>query len=903
MTRRVNSNLAALLVAASTDDETWSNAFKSAMGPTRRIVCKRVSDGDAFQDTVYDTGTTFRDVALTGEMIVTQGLITSFGVAGNTTVATSANLLTGTSILRIEGNGNWVEGTLGLTPEAQVALGVLPENVKTYDFVFSVQPTANNGFGLNANFSLFRSGASPGGGSDRNMPYRVVLEDWSTGVAGTQQTIFFDNPQQDIVWQDAQLFAQTGPIPYCQSRDAFLHGDGGYRMELGIHRFRLPNSCNDEADEPVWQMLIAMTPKERSGWQYPEMTGFSGSADSTILKPCKIYVYKSNGELWHTFQMQRDNLPLNDPSMQQTRNATARWRPFINCAQMLYHCSHRLKESSDARKYYGGTVARYWHRPKICKSHGASNGTIAAFRTAGLQYNGYLHLLAMPKWSCNTSTTDYNADPKTDPNFPWTSSSNNPSGNETDGAKYPTHAVGWAYEYGACNTGHDFRHGPGGRRFERFAIPSQLAYYMTDPQGARVQGNVPWREIWDNYAAGFFNLSYHHVRNAKTLEMIPVSEAGYGQWGHWQGFYNYSYVPPTSTAKWINLHGLSNGEPWRPADYDMDGLLRYSGYTTDALHCYQTPGWHTTHFNSAAHAVSQKLRWFAMVMSWNKSGGHPSSNIYGATVASNQLFQRTMAWRFLQMAFVWKTAADHPLLVSRAEIEEIARLHLENIYNNVVVPTTDVNHPQYNHIFHQGLRNLGYPIEEIKSSTHHRYGTIDDDKKMYLIGVLGIMRTMGCFDRWRELSQKCADALDWIVSCYIKSGPERMVSTRLRSECRYVTQASLLDVPLVMPQNWAEVDLNMQPQDGSDMVRNGDGSQYVNLDTRIRERWLYQHLVQQCCYIIRDQFSDYNNPYAVQACEMSDEMEEFIHGKVTTVGSYEYNDRYIAAGPIVTINT
>lgn len=901
MTRRVNSNLAALLVAASTDDETWSNAFKSAMGPTRRIVCKRVSDGDAFQDTVYDTGTTFRDVALTGEMVITQGMITSFGSTGTSAISVPADLLSGKAVLRIEGNGNWVEGTIGLTQEAQLALGVSPANLKSYDFTLNAQPTSSNGLGINSDFSLLRAGSPLVNPDARTMPYRVVLEDWSTGSAGAQQTIFFDNPQQSIVWEDAQLAAQTGAVPYCQSSDSFIHGAGGYRLELGIHRFRLPNSCNDEKDEPVWQMLIAMTPSQRTSWQYPEMTGFAPAEDSTVLKPCKIYVYTATGDLWHIFQMQRDGIPLNDPSMEQTRNLTARWRPFINTAQMLYHCSHRLKESSDARKYYGGTVATNWMRPKQGKGHTASNASIASFGTAGNQVNGYLHLLVMPKWSCNSSDADWNADPKTDPNFPWTSSSNNQTGNTTDGAKYPTHAVGWAYEYGAANTGHDFRHGPGGQRFDRFSIPSQLAYYMTDPQGARVQGSVPWREIWDNFAAGFFNLAYHHVKNAKTMEMIPTEEAGYGLWGHWQGFYNYSYVPPSTTSRWINLHGLSNGEQWRPADYDMDGQLRYAGYTTDALHAYQVPGWHTTHFNSAAHAVSQKLRWFAMVMSWNKSNGSPSANMYSPFSTSNQLFQRTMAWRFLQMAFVWKTAANHPLLVSRAEIEEIWRLHLESVYNNVVVPCTDPAHANYNHPLYQGLRNLGFPVERVEETTQHYYRIIDDDKKFYLICTLALMKTMGCFDRLRQINTKCAAALDWIIGCYGISGPVRMVQTKARSENRYITQGFPLNTTLTMPANWAEVALNMQPQDTSDMVRNADGSDYFTANNS-RERWQYQHLLQQCCYILRDQFPEYNLPMVTEACAMSDEYEDFVRSKVD-IGGRDYNLRYIAAGPLVVDNT
>lgn len=116
-----NTEFAALLNAA-TSKAAWGAAFEAGLGATRRVVCKK-------------DGTTFRDCALTGAMTYAAGTFTHIGYVSGTTTATAADLSSGTCTLHIEGNGNWVQGTLGLSASGR-------------DFIISANPTTTNGLGF-----------------------------------------------------------------------------------------------------------------------------------------------------------------------------------------------------------------------------------------------------------------------------------------------------------------------------------------------------------------------------------------------------------------------------------------------------------------------------------------------------------------------------------------------------------------------------------------------------------------------------------------------------------------------------------------------------------------------------------------------------------------------------------
>lgn len=126
---------------------------------------------------VYASGTVFRNAALTGDMTITNGLITNYGYTSDLTVSLAADLATGKSVMRIEGNGNWIEGTLGLTGSG-------------CDFILPSNPTATNGFSL-GNITITANAVPVGGieglviqfGATGAMQTLTVAEQVYTGMA------------------------------------------------------------------------------------------------------------------------------------------------------------------------------------------------------------------------------------------------------------------------------------------------------------------------------------------------------------------------------------------------------------------------------------------------------------------------------------------------------------------------------------------------------------------------------------------------------------------------------------------------------------------------------------------------------------------------------------------------
>jgi hypothetical protein len=130
---------AALKTATSQQD--WATKLNAALGETRRILAIR-------------DGTIFRNVGSFGPITLVGGKVTKFGKIKGTTVSLAADMSTGSSVIRIEGNGRWLEGTLGLSVAAQTAAGVTKNNIKTYDFVVDRNFTTTNGFGMTSAFSM-----------------------------------------------------------------------------------------------------------------------------------------------------------------------------------------------------------------------------------------------------------------------------------------------------------------------------------------------------------------------------------------------------------------------------------------------------------------------------------------------------------------------------------------------------------------------------------------------------------------------------------------------------------------------------------------------------------------------------------------------------------------------------
>lgn len=181
MAIRTNPELATILNAETTQ-YNQVRALDNALTATKRIKAKWAAAGTA-QSGVWGTGTLFRDAALTGSMTFSTSQITGIGVTSNLTTCTAVDLSTVSAVLRIEGNGHWLEGTVGLPGSG-------------CDFIMPVNPTATNSIAVAATLRLRGASNLVDGSPDVTPPTVTVALD-KTAVSSPQTVTVTASPQDN----------------------------------------------------------------------------------------------------------------------------------------------------------------------------------------------------------------------------------------------------------------------------------------------------------------------------------------------------------------------------------------------------------------------------------------------------------------------------------------------------------------------------------------------------------------------------------------------------------------------------------------------------------------------------------------------------------------------------------
>lgn len=862
----LNPELVAILAAPGITTQLEAcAAFKNAFGSSRRV-------------TVTHNGVQIRNCALTGAMQSIAGSITGFGIASGDTAAGGANLNAGSAVLHISGGGHYVEGSLGL-----------PGSGAT--FIIDSNPTPTNGLALvEINIPLRQD--LPLGGPGTGVPYRIAHVDWSTGSAGEVQSVVFDAPQPDIIREDGERLAETGAIPYAQCGQTIVAGTGGYAFEFGFHRYTLPPQCNDEdPTKPVYEVQWFEKPYQR--WPgYPFMAGYDKTTDSTYPLPHKIHIYDVyNNELG--VHEHRDDLPVNSPQLKQTRNLVDALEPHVHCKMAGYWCSHQLKLSANARRWFNGTVPGSSNRPKQAREKASTNAVIPLLDTMGGQVNGYLHWLYAPPDPLN-ATDQY---PVTDPNAVAGMHSND----ATVGARNAMWASGYLItgRPGALGT-HDWFTPPGGNRFDRYPVPSQIAAYLTEPSGVRPQGFVPYKQLSMEYCRGYFHLAHHDVMNVRTAEGIPHDQVAYGKTAYCYGYYT-SQGPifvPGGEATHINWFITGNGTNYTdtPQYRDRDGKLPYGGSEIDIQHAYAHPFWYALLYNSVAAEMSAKFRYGAVMMS-NGGSGSPTS---GFTGDYGILMRRSHAWRWFNQLAMWKIGNNHSAFLSRTQSVPRLVAELEFFHDTVVEPATNPSNPAYNSMEFTCLRNLGMTGLIVSDGAQQWAKQMDDAKLFYLAGVFAIAKSTGALDFYRAQSVKCQKALNTVLGWVHNYTINQMLATRGRrlswtsesggADGQYSPKVPMGQqvVPYASWQAWADA---LAPVNGqSDLVTNPDGTIYQ------KEKQQYQHLWVQAIFMFRDFFGDENFPGVTQACGIAQAMEDKFAAAVAAGQTQDFTYRHHAAG-------
>lgn len=835
---RFSPSLQSILNATSTK-AAWADALRTALGATRRLRGFRSADPEATDPAA--NGVEFLNVGMTGTIGLLAGNITSFGLAAGYTTRAAADLSTGSSVLRLEGNGHWVEGTLGLTGSGK-------------DFTVPASPTATTGIGFKAAAASIKapklrpSGTGPTAPpSSTTTPYSVELFDWTNpGSPVSRGTILFNTRVEDLVFEDPEIAAEMGDVRITQCSSTIAWGE----FEFGAFSLSMNALLNEEANVPVHQVLIACKPYGR--WSsYPANDTLNRTTDVTCPPPFKVVLRDVGGNLLYTYEM-RDGLPINSPQMSQVRGDFTPLRPLFNCAMMLPWSSHRIKKSTKATKFWPG-VQDSFRRPTAGRQGATVNGAVPllAGRT---QINSMNHWYGAPKWPVGSldSTINDALDPNADPYVFIVQNYFAASGNLDNLSR----ATGWGYEPGAIGT-HDWYTGPGGPRYDRMAVPCQVTDYMSDPNGTHLRSGAPLKETTWNYGLNFFNHSHHYVRNLKTFATVPVNEAVYGGWSYGPAYYggNDSGYVPGGTARHVDARCLANGSSSNDPPVDRDGRLPWGGFAMDNLHAYAAPEIFTLLFNSPMHFVSGKMRFEATFM---------AQLLHANPAITGGFLERNGAWRWLHWTLMWKMGTQHYLGIPRATIEDRWAMDMVAIYDTYVEPATNPAHPGYMSDDSKLLRAVGQRRSDSAATENtalpaneqrQAYTVKSSALCFYMTAVFVLMKQTGAFDAMYSKGGKCQATIDFMITCYDKFAIENLLDTQGRAEVYTFVAPTTLVIGETLSTNfvtsWADWAVKFPRVGVEDWMHNSDGS--------IRgERDVSQHMRAQWIYVRKDFFPTLN---------------------------------------------
>lgn len=844
----VSSNLATILDTASTKVD-WSNKVIAALGATRTVRC--FWDANASAPDPASTGTEFLNISASGGMTVIGGNIVGLGSLSSFTIHNSVDLSTGAAVLRIEGGGYWIQGTLGLINASK-------------DFTISANLTTTAGVMFDPSAgckppALLDSGTGPLSPTlTANAPYSVTIEDWSSGNAVVVGTIVFDTRIENWVFDDSEIAENMGDVKCYQSSTSVTFGE----FNFGAIMFAKTATLNpNTTTEPVYEVLVGYAPTASNWPNYPAFSGYVFGGSSTFSKPFKAVIKTQSGSILYIHQMS-DNLPINSPNLHDDDVTNYPLRPFLHCGALLPWESVRAKNNTYSAKWMPGYTSD-GNRAGVARTHFSCNNAEPLVNHRG-NTNSLKHFYAVPKWPFAGNTTAQSADtPSADPKlFNFSNYLPYPYGTSTTGV---FRATGWGYEPGALGI-IDTLTGPGGPRHDRATYPTPFLIWKTEPTWLRPRGGESIQDIIDNWKMQFFNLPFHMLTDVKTFSTVDTTEVFTGKWGHGRTYYaGYDTYVNGGLAKTIPLFAVGQGDasdstkPHQGMFVDKNNRLPWNGAAVDYLHNYTTPFYVATHMNSAMHMLATKHRVLHAIMA-------QLTNSDGYGDPRNTFMTRLYAWKFQHLVQAWKISSDHPAYgIPRKIVHERVVRELEAIYDFVYKPAMLDNN--MTDPFLVSIRNLGVPIT---LDTNGKTWSASGMGLMFYMGsVFHLMRQTGFYSYYRDYSDKCKQALWLMMRCMDMQSIEYILETDgWREFYGNVGKAgtNTTTVPIQVCDNWADLHANNPKQSSlNDWLHDKNGTMYgtpgaINIvggsATAAHEQDANQHIRFQWVCIHRDYFPE-----------------------------------------------
>nr|WP_314630788.1 hypothetical protein [uncultured Noviherbaspirillum sp.] len=650
--------------------------------------------------------------------------------------------------------------------------------------------------------------------------------------------IKLDKRIDDFVYQDPDMAADNGAIAVYQSTQSVMLGD----IEIGFTMLAADKSNTESGRTPLYQVLGAFA--HRGTWtSYPASDTFDRKLHTTFPQPFKVVMKNAAGRVLHTFQMQ-DGLPINDPSLNQWKSESRPVRPKFSVFMMLPWQNTRPRASAKKNMVYPGLTTEGL-RPSCSKGH-FSVLSCEPLLTGGYgrnSMNGLANIYGAPRWP--RPYANYSPEIK-DPYL--TNNEFNRGGGSAFGAAW---LEGWDYEPGSYST-HNWYTGPGGPRFDRCVMPSVVALWATQPNGRRLQENVPHRDWLDGWAMAYFNHGNHWVRDVKSMALMDSREVMFKPWDLTGNYYGGGKNSPRT----VRING-DQRDGTTEANADRNGNLWANGWARDGLHSYCNAGWIALLLNSPMHAIGSRFDVANQLM----MSGEPTRSI------RDQYMVRSQAWRWLHYVMAWKLASRHPLGLAREDVEGSFVQHLEQTYKEIYVPQVI---EKKDDPFFKGLRNVGQPMIN-NDSDGKSWISQGGGLGYYMAHVLQLMKQTGM---WAAMMARGGHVRDVLL---LQLRNMDQFALGLHADTSAVWSMSIA-VPKdgTFPDDMAHYQ-RLYGEKTADMFLDGKGNPVGDRDVAI-------HIIAQYVYIRRDYFPEIPHPKLAAAVAKLDARLASVSARVAAAG-------------------
>jgi hypothetical protein len=560
----------------------------------------------------------------------------------------------------------------------------------------------------------------------------------------------------------------------------------------------------------LYQVLVGCKPYGR--WAtYPFADTFNPASDITHPAPFKIRVLNGSGSLVTTLQM-RDGLPINSPSLSQSRSslnvADANYntaadsvdggpplRPFFNCAMLLPWQNKRPKDVALNRKKLPKFDLSTYRESEGKSSYAANacDSMLGLGQNAGYDgnfMNGHLHFHIAMDWPQTSGSTSG-----------WTSS--DPYCPPPQGITYtgegarrrPGLISGYKYEPGSISL-HTWHTGPGGLRYDRWMLPTQFAYYNSNENWVRPRDNSPIKDHIDGFGFAYFNQSCHYLMDVKTFEPAVKTKADIESIQFKDTYYgpNVGNDSKKVSLRGMTQKGANDGVIWPNFGYDKlgpsGGRRFWNGWGIDNQHTHQQPGVWSYALGSPMHLVANKNLTDAARMTciaevvpsqfYAKQLAPVSTSVQNwpnIKFAPGPLW-RTTAFRLSAIMWQWLNAvsSSSPAFgYSRSFVDTLLVDEFAAFKTDIVDVT---NNNAATSPWHMGVKNFGQPIECVMGDADNLYYPvlINNQIGMYCAQLMVMMKQNGfwgyartnipnasaCLDFWFELA--CKYSVDFIIN-------------------------------------------------------------------------------------------------------------------------------------------